>query len=157
VDALAAELEKLGVTNFLASIGGEIKARGPGKVGRPWRVGVESPVTDLRDIAHVVELRDTGFSTSGDYRNFFEVRGRRFHHLIDPRTGWPAEGGAASVSVAHASNATADALATALAVLGPEAGWELARRERLAVLFLVRRGNQLTEKMTPAFAELLPK
>ncbi|MBI5775632.1 MAG: FAD:protein FMN transferase [Verrucomicrobia bacterium] len=157
VDELAAELKKLGVKNFLVNLAGEIKARGNSAAGRAWRVGVERPVENGRDIGRVVELRNLGLSTSGDYRNFFEARGRRFHHVIDPRTGWPADGGAASVSVAHASNATADALATALAVLGPKAGLELARHEKLAALFVIRQGNQFTEIMTPAFAGLLPK
>lgn len=156
VDALAAELEKLGVKNSLVSLGGEIKASGNNAADRSWHIGVEKPLQDGHAIARTVELRDMGFSTSGDYRNFFEARGRRFHHLIDPRTGWPADAGAAAVSVAHASNAAADALATALLVLGPEAGWELARREKLAVLFIICRGDQFREKMTPAFAELAP-
>jgi len=156
VDALAAALDNLGVRNFLVNLAGEIKAHGNSAAGRPWRVGVEKPVENRRDIGRAIELRDLGLSTSGDYRNFFEVRGLRFHHLIDPRTGWPVDGGAASVSVAQASSATADALATALMVLGPEAGYELARREKIAAMFILRRKDQFIEKATPAFTGLLP-
>jgi thiamine biosynthesis lipoprotein len=94
-------------------------------------------------------------STSGDYRDFREVDGRRVSHTIDPRTGRPVAHRLASVSVVHASVATADAWATALMVLGPEEGTRVARRLGLAALFIERdAAGAFRETATPAFASL---
>jgi thiamine biosynthesis lipoprotein len=79
----------------------------------------------------VIEPGNAGVSTSGDYRDYREINGRRISHTIDPRTGQPVAHGLASVTVVHASVAAADAWATALMVLGPEEGMALARREGL--------------------------
>ena len=101
-------------------------------------------------------------ATSGDYRNFYEVDGKRYSHTIDPRTGRPVEHAVASVSVVAPTCAAADAWATALLVLGSEEGLALARQENLAALFLVYedvRGSgkdgKVSETMTPAFRSLL--
>jgi thiamine biosynthesis lipoprotein len=95
-------------------------------------------------------------STSGDYRDYREVDGRRVSHTIDPRTGRPVAHGLASVTVVHPSVAAADAWATALTVLGPEEGMALARREGLAALFIVRGAGPggFIESETPAFGRL---
>jgi thiamine biosynthesis lipoprotein len=97
-----------------------------------------------------------GVSTSGDYRDYREVGGRRISHTIDPRTGMPVAHGLASVTVVHASVAEADAWATALMVLGPDDGLALARRERLAALFIGRDAGTggFVESSTPEFARL---
>ena len=111
----------------------------------------------LQQVAtRIVEL-DRGRLTSwpGDYRNYRERDGVRFSHIIDPRSGWPIRHRLASVTVVHPQCMIADALATALLVLGPEEGWELALRDDLAVLFLAREGDDFTERMTPRFAALL--
>ena len=78
-------------------------------------------------------------ATSGDYRNFYEVDGKLYSHLIDPRTGRPVAHRLASVSVVGHSCMRADALASGLLVLGPDAGYDLAVQEDLTVLFLIRR------------------
>jgi thiamine biosynthesis lipoprotein len=138
VDLIASALEKLGRSDFLVEVGGELRARGQRAAGKPWRVGIEKPVSELRAVERAVTLRNMSMATSGDYRNFYEVDGRRQSHLIDPRTGRPIEHGLASVTVLHRETARADAWATALAVLGPSAGPELAEREGLAAFFVVR-------------------
>ncbi len=94
-------------------------------------------------------------ATSGDYRNYFEKDGKRYSHTIDPRTGRPVERLLASVSVVHESCMTADALATAIMVRGPEAGYNLALREQLPVLLLVYEGNGLVEKSSPQMQRLI--
>ena len=94
-------------------------------------------------------------ATSGDYRNFYELAGRRIHHEIDPRTRAPAAHRLASVTVVHPQCREADALATALFVLGPEAGLAWARARQLAALFVLREpGSGLRDLATPAFDAL---
>lgn len=151
VDALAARLESLGIRDWLVSIAGELRARGSSARGRPWRVGIEKPLDDGRAIESVIELKDCALSTSGDYRNFFVVDGRRYSHVVDPCSGRPVANGVASVSVVDICSARADALATALMVLGPEAGCRLAEQEGLACLFILRGPEGFIEKMTPQF------
>jgi thiamine biosynthesis lipoprotein len=158
-DAVAARLDAAGVADYLVDVCGEVRARGAAAPGRTWRVAVQAPVADTYRPMRSVELPDgMALATSGDYQNFFEDgAGRRYSHEIDPRTGRPIAHGLASVSVAHASAARADALATALMVLGPDAGVALARREKIPALFVVRRdgGTNFEQIATPAFAPLL--
>jgi thiamine biosynthesis lipoprotein len=139
VDRIAARLEALGIRDYLVELGGEVWARGVNPEGRRWRVAVETPRGGERQAYAVIELDGVGVSTSGDYRDYREVDGRRISHTIDPRSGAPVGHGLASVTVVRASVAEADAWATALMVLGPVEGVALARREQLAALF-IRRG-----------------
>jgi len=156
VDRMAGQFDALGIQDYLVELGGEVRARGTSPEGRPWRVAVETPLAGERRAQAVIELDGTGVSTSGDYRDFREIDGRRVSHTIDPRTGLPVSHGLASVTVVHASVAAADAWATALMVLGPEEGLALARREGLAALFIVRgaRPGVFVESETPGFARL---
>jgi len=154
VDAVAGCLEKLGVTNYLVAIGGELKARGHSQRGGPWRAGIDKPLDDGRAIQRVIELKDGAVSTSGDYRNFFTDAGRRYSHVIDPRTGRPVTHSLASVTIVQESSARADALATGLMVLGPDAGYALAAKRGWACLFILRADTGFVEKATPAFDKL---
>lgn len=138
VDRVAEALAALGHRDFLVEIGGELRGRGTRLDGEPWHVAIERPVEGRRQLHTIVPLRDLAIATSGDYRNYREVDGERLSHTIDPRTGRPIRHGLASVSVLHPSAATADALATALNVLGPEKGYALAERMSLPALFIVR-------------------
>lgn len=151
VDLLAHKLDTMGYRDYLIELGGELRARGQSHLGRPWRVGIESPVANVRKIQRTIELRARALATSGDYRKFFEQDGRHYSHTIDPRTGRPVANALASVSVVADSCARADALATALMVLGPNEGFEFAERERLAALFIVRGDRGYEEKSTSTF------
>ena len=153
-DAVGDVLASLGAPNHLVQVGGDVKTSGGGEAGAGWRTGIERPLDDARAIADVVVLSGQALSTSGDYRNFFTAEGRRYGHIIDPRTGRPAASALASVSVVHASGATASALATGLFVLGPEEGFRLALAHRLACLFLIRDGAGFTRRATPEFETL---
>ncbi len=94
-------------------------------------------------------------ATSGDYRSYYEREGRRFSHIVDPRTGQTVGHAGASVSVVHEEAATADAWATALSVLGPEEGFQIAAREGLAAYFLIRDGEGGFEaRATAGFPEV---
>jgi thiamine biosynthesis lipoprotein len=99
----------------------------------------------------IIHLTDTAMATSGDYRNFFEVDGQRFSHTIDTRTGKPVTHSLASVTVVDEMAWRADALATALLVMGPEDGLAFAEREGMAVLMLLRTDDGIEERQTAAF------
>ncbi|HHP7234123.1 MAG TPA: FAD:protein FMN transferase [Desulfobacterales bacterium] len=124
VDQVAVLLKESGYKNFLVEIGGEVYAAGRRKDGGPWKIGVNRPEADAPQDAvyRVAALSDRAMATSGDYRNFFEIAGRRYAHVIDPRTGRPVTNGVVSVTVTADSCTLADALATALMVMGPTQG-----------------------------------
>ena len=150
VDAVARRLRELGVRRFLVEIGGELRSLGEAPGGGPWRVGVERPVQGPRHVDWVLALEDAALATSGDYRNRVTWRGRGYSHVIDPRSGRPVQHPLVSVSVLAREAARADAWATALLVLGPEAGWRVAEHERLAALFVTVREGRLEARGTPA-------
>lgn len=137
VDRVLVLLERLGCEHVFVDIGGEGRAIGR-RGNRPWRVAIEEPNEAEREYRLAIELRDQAIATSGDYRNFFEYQGKRFSHTIDPRTGRPITHGVASVSVIAADCMTADAWATALTVMGAQAGMEIAQSRGLAVRIVQR-------------------
>lgn len=153
VDAVAARLRDLGLADFLVEIGGELSGHGIKPDGQPWWVDLEqAPGVAVRPIR--VALHGLAIATSGDYRRHFEADGRRYAHTLDPRTGAPLANGVASATVLHAECMLADAWATALTVLGPEAGAIVAEREGLAMHMVVREGRG-REILSPAFAAML--
>jgi len=156
VDRIAVGFEALGIQDYLVELGGEVRARGLNPGQRPWRVAVETPVAGERRVQGVIELDGSGVSTSGDYRDYREIDGRRVSHTIDPRTGQPVAHGLASVTVVVPSAALADAWATALMVLGPAEGLEVAREQGLAALFIVRGASpgEFVEHETPQYTRL---
>jgi FAD:protein FMN transferase len=155
VDRIALGLQRSGHRDYLVEIGGEIRCSGSSPQRRPWRVAVETPVVGRREVYEVLQMKRGSMATSGDYRNFYELDGRRVSHTLDPRNGRPVERDLRSVTVVHASCATADGLATALTVLGPDAGYELAVREELAVLMLVGREGEKTDRLaTPEYQRM---
>jgi FAD:protein FMN transferase len=160
VDLIAEHLLAHGIDNHLVDIGGDLRTRGVRPDGRPWRIGIERPLAGSRQVHSVLSPGNLAMATSGSYRNFFRDQGREFSHTIDPRTGYPVQHALVSVTVLHASCMQADALATAISVLGPDEGLAFAREHGLAVLMLVA-GNDaegdaaVNEIMTPEFARHL--
>ena len=154
VDKAAEALRVAGHGNFMVEVGGEIRVAGTTEAGRPWRLAVEKPNPTERAVYEVVSLEDRALATSGDYRNFTVVDGTRYSHTIDPTTGRPVTHRLASVSVVAPTCAEADALATALNVLGPQRGFALAEREGMAALFLVGTPDDLEAKATEAWLQL---
>jgi FAD:protein FMN transferase len=136
VDELARVLISHGIAHFLVSIDGELRAAGGKPDGTPWRVAVEAPTPGQRQAEGVIELFSGAVATSGDYRHFVELGGTRYSHTIDPRVGAPLAGGAAAVTVRAESCMAADAWATALLVLGPERGAEMAAAQGIEALFM---------------------
>lgn len=156
VDVLAETLAKSGFSNYMVEIGGEVRARGKNDRGIAWRIGVEKPTGGLgQQVQLVIPLRDAAMATSGNYRNYILVNGRRVSHLIDARSASPVAHNLSSVTVVHKHCMMADALATALFVLGPDEGLKLATQKKWAVLFLVPEGKTFVRKASPAFQALL--
>lgn len=155
VDRVAALLERRGVENYMVEIGGETRTRGRNSRGTPWQIAIEAPSETTRTVQEVVRPGAQAMATSGDYRNYFISGGRRYCHILDPRTGRPVVHRLVSATVLDASCATADALATALMVLGPEKGYELASQRGMPALLLIATESGLEERMTPEFAALL--
>lgn len=151
VDAVAELLERLGATDYLVEIGGEIRARGRNAAGEPWRIGIESPVSERREIAQTVALTRSGMASSGTYRNFFERDGVRYSHMIDPTTGYPVAGELAGVTVLHDSAMVADAWATALMTLGADRAPAVAEKEGIAALFFSVVADKVVSAPNAAF------
>ncbi len=130
VDAVAKVIAESGIKDFLVEIGGEIYASGLRLDGKKWRIGINRPKTDAAfdDVYKAADLHNKGFATSGDYRNFFMMDGKRYSHVIDPRTGYAVSNRVVSASVIAETCTFADGLATALMVMGAEKGTELVSR-----------------------------
>jgi len=148
LDRAAEGVRRRGVTDFALEVGGEVRAAGTRPDGVPWRAAIEAPVTGSRSIFRVLELVDESVATSGDYRNFYELGGVRYAHIIDPRTGVPVTWKGYSVTVLHQDAVRADAWATALSVLGPEDGLRLAESRGLAALFVTTQDGRLRARGT---------
>ncbi len=156
VDRVAELLADRGISDYMVEIGGEVRAVGTRPDGRPWRIGIERPETDVRRTQWVAPLADASLATSGDYRNYYECDGHHYSHILDPSTGRPVEHTAASVSVLADSCMKADAWATAMLVLGPERGYDLAEEHGLAVLFVSRSDDGYAIRASTAWQAKLP-
>lgn len=155
VDRVADWLLAQGVDRFLVEVGGELRLSGMSGRGDRWRIAIEQPYGRARSAAVALGLTDIALATSGDYRNFFEHNGKRYSHSIDPRTGWPVSHELVSVTVLHDSAMRADAWATALLVLGVDAGMAVASDRGLAVYFMLRDGETFVERASRAFEPYL--
>jgi thiamine biosynthesis lipoprotein len=155
VDRLAFCLAQRGLQHYLVEVGGELRGAGVKPDGQPWWVEIEGVPIDAGATPAVVALHGLAIATSGDYRQYFQQGAQRVSHTLDPRTGWPIANGVAAVTVLAPSCMAADALSTALAVLGPVDGLAFAARHGLAARFLVRRAGRLDEVRSPAWTALL--
>ena len=108
-----------GITSGLVSLGGNVQALGHKPDGSLWRIGIQDP-NNLDDIFATVEIADQAVITSGPYQRYFEENGVRYHHIIDPRTGYPADSGLISVTIISSDGTLADALSTSLYIMGPD-------------------------------------
>jgi thiamine biosynthesis lipoprotein len=148
VDRVSAVLRQKDCPNHLVIAGGDLYAAGT-RGDRKWRIGIRNPKN--RGLYAAVEVRDEGVATSGNYEKFFYQDGVRYHHILDPQTGWPARG-TASVTVIAKTAAAADAWATALFVLGPEKALKLAIKQGLE-LFIFDEAYQTSS--TPGMQKRL--
>jgi thiamine biosynthesis lipoprotein len=135
----ANELKKRNFQNFLLYGGGQVYAGGT-KHGAPWTVGVQDPRGEPGQTLAKLELRDASTSTSGDYEHYFIKDGVRYHHIIDPKTGYPTRG-IASATVLSSDATLADAYSTAAVVLGDDKALALAQREHFDLLLIDDAGK----------------
>lgn len=154
VDRVSERLTAMGATHHLVEIGGELRGAGVKPDGMPWWTelqqapGAPAPRT-------VAGLFDLACATSGDWIRSFEVYGQTYSHTLDGRTGRPVENGVASVTVLAETAMYADAMATALTVMGPVEGPAYAEALNIAAAFVVRTEDGLTETVSPAFSAML--
>jgi thiamine biosynthesis lipoprotein len=153
VDIVSGMLARQGLADHLVEIGGELRGCGTKPDRSPWWVALEA--VDGSDNDTIAALYGLSVATSGDAQRFISVGGRRFSHTIDPRTGWPVPDRLASVTVLDRSCMRADALATALSVLGAGEGYAFAADRGIAARFLVRTTAGVRERVTPAYAAML--
>ena len=155
VDQLSQLLLDNGFENHMVEIGGEIKASGVNDRNTAWVIAIEKPEHLSRSIFRTLPLRNLGMATSGDYRNYREVDGKRYSHTMDPRTGQPVAHNLASVTVLDDSAVLADALATAINVMGLEQGMMVAQEHNLLVLFIINTNTGFEEHRSPALETYL--
>jgi len=156
VDLISELLTARGEPNHFVELGGEVRARGRNARNEPFRVGIEEPIPDVRRVRSVVGLSNRSMATSGNYRDFQDLGGVRYSHILDPSTGVPVRHNLLSVSVLHKSCAVADAWATALFVVGAERAWDLAAANSLDVLLLTAGPNgEVQERMTNGFRSIV--
>lgn len=155
-DQVAQLLRDNNINSFLVEVGGEIVTQGVSPRGGPWRIAVTAPKSLQSQISRL-EMQDAGMATSGDYRNYFDYKGVRYSHTINPKTGYPVEHRLSSVTVMQETSAAADAWATALLVLGVDKGFALAEKEELPVYMIYRGNDGFALKHTGTMQRYFPK
>jgi thiamine biosynthesis lipoprotein len=150
-------LEQQGIENYLVEIGGELQTRGKKPDASPWRVAVEKPLSSERTMQKVVtinRIEPLAIMTSGTYRHYFDVDGKRYSHILDAKTGIPVDHGTVSVTVLHDNVTQADAWSTALLCLGRTKGIEVANKAGVAALFIEQQGEAFNEYRSAPFDAL---
>lgn len=159
VDRVSHALSRLGLANHMVEVGGEVRAHGGGPSGAGWRLGIDRPEPGGlpgHRLEAVVRLTNSALATSGNYRNAYEIDGKRVVHTFDPRVGRPVESPVASATVVAPDCTTADAWATALMVLGPDVGMRLVEaRPDMEALLLVAEGDQFRSVESSGMADFL--
>ncbi len=140
IDRAIEILEQQHITSALLNAGGDIRCIGSKPDGTPWRIGIKHPRKE--GILGVVELRDTAVATSGDYERFFVHEGIRYHHLLDPRTGMPVRD-CQSVTILAQTAEMADALATAVFIMGPRQGKQFIEEQEGIEGMIIRADGEV--------------
>ncbi|MDO4572979.1 MAG: FAD:protein FMN transferase [Clostridia bacterium] len=156
-DRLTALMAAYGVTGASVSLGGNVQTLGERPGGGAWRIGLRSPL-DEEALLCVLAAEDCAVVTAGSYQRWFEEAGQRYHHILDPATGRPAESGLLSVTVVAADGARADALSTALFVMGrerAEAFWRQSGGAFEMLLFTDEGELRYTAGIEPMLISLL--
>ncbi|HAS61739.1 MAG TPA: FAD:protein FMN transferase ApbE [Vibrio sp.] len=157
VDVVADYLQAEGINNYMVEVGGEMRLKGLNREGIAWRIAIEKPTVNERNIQEIIEPGDMAVATSGDYRNYFESDGVRYSHIIDPKTGKPINHKVVSVTVLDKSSMTADGLATGLMVLGEERGMRIANENNIPVFMIVKTEDGFKELASEAYKPFINK
>ncbi|MBN2646389.1 MAG: FAD:protein FMN transferase [Thiotrichales bacterium] len=144
LDMALDSLRQAGIEQALVSIGGDMKALGAKSENQPWRVAISDPQHPSQARAALALGDNESVVTSGTYQRFFEWQGQRFSHILNPNTGYPANG-FASVTVIHPDATTADAAATALLIAGPERWQKIAQQMGIEQVFCLDYDNQIAQ------------
>ena len=142
IDLIGKKLDQLGINNYIINIGGDILTKGYNSKKQNWVIGIENPNLKEKLIKEIVNLTNKGLATSGDYKNFFTKDGKRYSHIINPKTGKPIMHSTKSVTVIHENSMKADGWATAFLALGSLEGLKIADKEKIAVLFIDEIDNK---------------
>ncbi|EOY3721462.1 TPA: FAD:protein FMN transferase ApbE [Klebsiella michiganensis] len=154
-DHLARLMEQEGISRYLVSVGGALASRGMNAEGQPWRVAIQKPTDRENAVQAIVDINGHGISTSGSYRNYYELDGKRISHVIDPQTGRPIDHKLVSVTVIAPTALEADGWDTGLMVLGPEKARDVVREQGLAVYMIIKEGDGFKTWMSPQFRTFL--
>lgn len=153
VDCAIESLKENGIKNAMVNIGGEVSCIGTSGPGRSWRIGIQHPRVKSELLA-MVDIKNKAISTSGDYENFFFQGKKRISHIINPHTGMPVSDVPASVSIIAPDCVTADALATAVFVLGPEKGMSILNKmASVSGMIAVSDNNRIKIYKTDGFGK----
>ena len=156
-DHLARLIEGNGISDYLVSVGGAVVSRGKNPAGKPWQVAIQKPTDKENAVQAIVDLQGMGISTSGSYRNYYELDGKRLSHIIDPATGRPITHKLVSATVIAPTALEADGWDTGLMVLGTDKALALAQKEHLAVYLITKEGDGFKTNMTQQFKAYLRK
>lgn len=154
-DHLARLMEHEGISRYLVSVGGALASRGLNPQGLPWRVAIQKPTDQENAVQAVVDINGHGISTSGSYRNYYELDGKRLSHVIDPATGRPITHKLVSATVIAPTALEADGWDTGLMVLGPEKARSVALEQGLAVYLISKEDKGFSVWMSPQFKSFL--
>ncbi len=154
-DKVAALLEANGVHNYLVEIAGASRSRGVNAKGQSWRLAIQKPTDEIADVQAIIQPDGRAVSTSGSYRNYYELDGKRFSHVIDPRTGKPITHKLVSATVITPTALEADALDTALMVMGPEKALSFANEQHLPVYLVVKTEKGFEARYSDSFKPYL--
>ncbi|UYU30848.1 FAD:protein FMN transferase ApbE [Siccibacter colletis] len=154
-DHLAQLMARNGISRYLVSVGGALVSRGMNAEGKPWRVAIQKPTDRENAVQAVVDINGHGISTSGSYRNYYELDGKRLSHVIDPATGRPITHKLVSATVIAPTALEADTWDTGFMVLGPEKAREVALAQGLAVYLISKEQDGFSVWMSPQFKSYL--
>lgn len=154
-DKVADFLESRGVHNYLVEIAGASRSRGVNAKGEPWKLAIQKPTDELDEVQAIVKPDGRAISTSGSYRNYYELNGQRYSHIIDPATGKPITHRLVSATVITPTALEADGLDTALMVMGPEKAMAFAKQQHLAVYLVIKTDKGFKAEYSETFKPYL--
>lgn len=162
VDLMAELLDGYDLMNYYVELGGELKVKGNNADGEAWRIGIDRPIAgnSERKLIAILSLKDAALATSGNYRKYYEIDGKKYSHTIDPKTGFPVQHNLLSATVVSDDCYRADALATAFMVMGTEKAIEfLNETDDLAYLIYSKDdgdyGFYLSQKLEKDLEEVM--
>ena len=155
IDQIGKKLETLGLRNYLINIGGDLLVKGNNKNKKNWVIGIENPNLKEKLVKEIINVSDKGIASSGDYKNFFIRNGKKFSHIINPKTGKSIAHKTKSVTVVSNNTTNADGWATALLAMGSEKGFKLAEDYSMAVLFIDEVNKKLIKIKSSEFKKLV--